>query len=288
MENLNGKTNPLLEYENNDSFEISKDKGKGKGKGKGKDTVPVDKEVKKVPGEKKQLQLSKGKGGAVSSEKMIKSISGVIYKKIKREEKTKLDADAIKLDTKINNVDSTKKDLVDNDRKIYVLLEELKKCRTNRIHWEIKLTEQEKDLQLCKKQQRHNDYKLTNDEFMFIQCAVKSKDISKGIIYRGFKITDKILSLGRSVKRKGVEYGLCDLTICIDNYEGTLYFFKIVDNIWKYDSYLTLSNENIKKRMSERTECLSLDKEFNYDLTEYEVPQIYVNKSRKSSFIEDW
>lgn len=275
-------------------FKLSDIFGKGKCESSSEeeddDAGPAEEEIKTVSSEQQQqlLQVSKGKGGGVSSEKMIELTSGSIYETVKRKEKRKLDADANKLSTKRNEIDSTNKDLVENDRKILTLLKEMKECRTNRIDWYIKLTEQENDLQLCEKQQKHNDYELTNAEFMTIQKAVELKGIKKGIIYRGFNTKDKILSLGRSVKRKGIAYGLFDPTICIDNYEGTLHFFKIVDNIWKYDSYLKLTGTNITKHMSERAACISLDKEFNYDLTEFEVPQIYVNKRRKSSFIEDW
>ena len=91
-----------------------------------------------------------------------------------------------------------------------------------------------------------------------------------------------------TVKKKGIEYNLLDRTICIDNYEGTLYFFKLVNDYLEFDSKLVLYSENINSPMYKRVKCISADGKFNYNLSEFKIIHIFVGNTRKSSFIEEW
>jgi len=104
------------------------------------------------------------------------------------------------------------------------------------------------------------------EKFNEIKSILREKGIYNAIMYYGIKSKDKLFSVTSYNSR-----------FCIDNLEGTVYFFK---EDWTFTKSLTLSEENSKFPMSKRVKCISETEDFNYDLSQMKLVILSVDGKR--------
>jgi hypothetical protein len=187
-----------------------------------------------------------------------------------------------------NEIGITSGKIKDNKTEFKKCIENIQKLKTELKIYNSILLSNTNEYERYLQKNKEIIYKLNPLVFKTLKVKFTNIGIKQGIIYKGFNTKDTLLSLSSSVKKKGIKYNILDSTICIDNYEGTLYFFKLVNNYLEYDSKLILYGENINSPMFKRVKCISANSKFNYNLSEFKIIHIFVGNTRKSSLIEEW